>query len=114
MYRTAVLVLLLLSASLWAQEKPAAQTKSGETAMEGCISYTAGQYFLTDSGGTKHELSGATNKLKEHVGRDVQITGRPSTKTVEATTYGAASSAEVLPVFEVKSVKGIADACPSK
>jgi hypothetical protein len=115
MYRTSILVLLLLSAaSLLAQEKSSSPTKPGPTAIEGCLSYASGQYFLIDSGGTKHELSGSTNKLREHIAHEVQITGKPSTKTVEATSYGAASSAEVVPVFEVKSVKRIGEACPSK
>ena len=114
MYRTPRLVLLLLStASLLAQERSSSQSKPGTSAMEGCISYASGQYFVIDSSGTKHELFGSTNKLKEQIGHKVQITGKPSTKTVESTTYGAASSADVVPVFEVKSVKRIADTCES-
>lgn len=113
-YRTSILVLLLLSAvALLAQEKSSSQSKAGTTAIEGCLSYSSGQFSLIDSGGAKHELSGSTNKLKEQIGHEVQITGKPSTKTVEATTYGAASSADVVPVFEVKSVKRIADTCGS-
>jgi len=115
MYRTSILVLLLLSVAwLPAQEKSSSQTKSGATAMQGSLFYASGQYFLIDGGKAKLELSGSTNKLKEHIGHEVQITGKPSTKTVEATSYGAASSAEVVPVFEVKSVKRIADDCASK
>jgi hypothetical protein len=115
MYRTSILVLLLVSAPwLPGQEKSSSQAKSGPTAMEGCLSYASGQYFLIDSGGAKLELSGSTNKLKDHIGHEVQITGKSSTKTVEATSYGAASSADVFPVFEVKSVKPIAGDCASK
>ncbi len=116
MYRRSILALLLLSAaSLPAQEKSSAQAKPGTTAIEGCLSYAGGQYFLVDSSGAKHELSGSTNKLKDQVGHEVQIAGKPSTKTIESTSYGAASSAEVVPVFEVKSAKRIADTCgPSK
>jgi len=114
MYRTSILFLLLLSAAaLLAQDKSSSQTKPGTTALEGCLSYASGQYFLIDSSGTKHELSGSTKTLKEQLGHEVQITGKPSSKTVESTTYGAASSAEVVPVFEVKSVKRIPDTCGS-
>jgi len=34
-------------------------------------------------------------------------------QTIESTSYGAASSAEVVPVFEVKSAKRIGDTCGS-
>ncbi len=81
--------------------------------MDGCLSSVSGEYFLIDNSGTKHELSGSTNKLKGQIGHEVQITGKPSTKTMESTSYGAASSAEVVPVFEVKSVKRLADTCQS-
>ena len=112
LYKTPILALLLLSAaSLLAQEKSSSQTKPAPAAIEGCLSYASGLYFLIDSSGTKHELSGSTNKLKEQIGHEVQIAGKPSTKTMESTSYGAASSAEVVPVFEVKSAKRIADTC---
>ena len=118
MHKKLVLFLLLLSAA-WLQAQQgemgqAAGKNSKETTIQGCLSSSSDQYFLTDSGGTKHQLSGYANKLKAHVGHEVQITGKSSVKTVSDTPYGAASSAEEIPVFEVKSVKQIADVCKSK
>jgi hypothetical protein len=114
-----VCALALLLSAAWSQAQQgetgqAAGKNSKETILEGCLSSSSGQYFLIDSGGVKHQLSGYANKLKAHVGHEVEITGKPSTKTVSDTSYGAASSAEIIPVFEVKSLKHIADACKSK
>lgn len=119
MYATAKLALLLIvsAAGLQAQQGetgPATAKTSGGTTLQGCLSSAGGEYSLTDSSGAKHQLSGSANKLKAQVGHEVEITGKPSTKTVADTSYGAASSAEVIPVFEVKSVKQIADTCKSK
>jgi hypothetical protein len=119
MHKRLLLPVLLLLFCTWlpAQQGEMGQATgktSGATTIEGCLSNAAGQYFLTDSSGTKHQLSGYANKLKAQVGHEVEITGKPSTKTVSDTAYGAASSAEVIPVFEVKNVKQIADACKSK
>jgi hypothetical protein len=111
------LVLLLSAACSQAKQREmgqAAGKDSKETTIEGCLSSSSGQYFLIDSGGMRHQLSGYANKLKAHVGHEVQITGKPSIKTEADTSYGAASSAEEIPVFEVKSVKQVADACKSK
>ncbi len=112
-----LLLVLLLSVCLRAQQGqtgPAVAKTAGPATTQGCLSSSSGQYFLTDSSGTRHELSGLDNKLKAHIGHEVEITGKPSVKTEASTSYGAASSAEEIPVFEVKSVKQIADACRPK
>jgi hypothetical protein len=119
MRKNVMLALLLLLSAAWLQAQQgetgqAAGRTSGGATIQGCLSNSAGQYFLTDDSGTKHQLSGYANKLKAHVGHEVEIRGKPSVKTVSDTSYGAASSAEEIPVFEVKSVKQIADACKSK
>jgi len=114
-----MLATVLLLPAFWL---PAQQGESGQTAgkssnlttIEGCLSILSGQYFVTDGSGTKHELSGYGNKLKAYIGHQVQIAGKPAVKTVESTTYGAASSAEEVPVFDVKSVKDIANTCKAK
>jgi hypothetical protein len=118
MRKTLGLALALVLSAVWLQAQQGETGKatgktSGETTIQGCLSNASGQYFLTDGSGTKHQLSGYANKLKAHVGHEVQITGKPGIKTVSDTSYGAASSAEQIPVFEVKTVKQIVDVCKS-
>ena len=115
MHKTLALALLLMSGAwLPTQREGTAQAPPknvSETTLQGCLSTAGGEYFVIDSSGVKHQLSGYDNKLKAHLGHEVQVSGKPSVKTVAATSYGAASSAEEIPVFEVKSVKRVADAC---
>ena len=84
---------------------------SSLTTMEGCLQSSQGQYTLTDSDGTVHQLSGAANKLIHHVGHQVELTGKPGIRTSDTTQPGTASSAVEEAVFEVKSIKHLADKC---
>jgi hypothetical protein len=84
---------------------------AGLTTIEGCLQSSNGQYLLTDSTGTVHLLSGAANKLGHQVGRQVGLTGKPGIGAVDTTSAGMASSAAEQTVFEVKTVKRIADVC---
>ena len=83
---------------------------SGLTTLEGCLQSAGGQYTLTESNGTVHQLA-YSNKMNHHTGQEVQITGKPGVKTVSDTSYGAASSAELVPIFEVKTVTQLAGTC---
>lgn len=89
---------------------------SGSKTIQGCLQYTKHHYFLTDSSGTQHQLSGYANKLKDHVGHEVEITGTEGVHTTGTTTDGMASSAHQAPVLKVESIKHIAETCtkPSK
>jgi hypothetical protein len=84
---------------------------SGPTSVQGCLTLSRGQYFLTESDGTLHMLSGAANKLGPHVGHTVELTGKPGTRTEDTTSAGVASAANEYPVFEVKTVTHVADTC---
>jgi|SRR5271157_2657114 len=116
MHKTVILALLLFAA--WLQAQPANPSSdknkpSDVTTIQGCLQSAAGIFTLTESNGTVHRLSGYANKLSHHVGHEVQITGKPGVNTVSDTSYGAASSAEEIPVFDVKTVTHIADTCKS-
>jgi hypothetical protein len=102
------LVLLLSAAWLQAQDN---MGKAGPTTIQGCLSNSNGQYWLTDSSGVKHQLSSHANVLKNHLGHEVEITGTEAVKTTGTTVQGGASSAKQIPVFRVQSVKHIADTC---
>ncbi len=113
MHKTLFLLVLLSAGCLLAQDNmgKAADTQS---TIQGCLSSASSRYYLTDSSGTKYELSGYANKLKNHVGHEVAITGMDSVKTTSTTQQGAASTAHIRHVFHVKSIKHIADTCTTK
>ena len=120
MARTLIFAALLLLSAAWLQalegyppsnadEKTAPQL----TTIQGCLQTAAGHFSLTESNGTVHRLS-FSKKLTRYVSHEVKITGKPSTRTVSDTSYGAASSAEELPVFEVSTVTNVADSCKAQ
>ena len=88
--------------------------KSSPTTITGCLSNHNGQYWLTDSTGKVYQLSSNAQKLKDHIGHQVEITGMPGIKTVDTTVQGSESTAKEIPVFKVKSVSHVADACTTK
>lgn len=87
------------------------QKSADFSTLQGCLTLVKGQYYLTESNGTLHMLSGAANKLGPHVGHTVALTGKPGTRTEDATSVGGASSAHEFAVFEVKTVTHVADTC---
>ena len=102
----------------WAQTAPqqangdkSSAAASGYEVIEGCLREAGVQYTLTSKDGVLHHLSGG--KLRPYVGHEVELSGKPSIKTVDTTVSGAASSAKEIPIFVVKSVKDIAPSCQS-
>ncbi len=67
--------------------------------------------MLTEGDGTEHQLVGAATKLGHHVGREIEVTGKPTTRTADTTVQRLASGTEERPVIEVKTVKRVADTC---
>ena len=105
-----VLALVLLTSAAWLQAQDGGKGSSLET-IEGCLQTSEGQYTLIDDTNTIHHLAGGASKLKPHVGHEVEITGKPGVRTFDTTPPGGASSTVEQVVFEVKSVKHIADTC---
>ena len=110
MRRTLMLTLAVVSFAVcsFAQD---AGTTSGMTTIQGCLQYTKRHYVLTDSTGTEHQLSGNTNKLKAHIGHEIEVTGTEGTQSHNTTMQGAASSTHEVPVLKVSSLKHVADTC---
>jgi len=115
MQKILILAWLLSTACLQAQPaNPSSdKDKSPDVTIQGCLQSAAGVFTLTESNGTTHRLSGYANKLSHQVGREVKITGKAGVKTISDTSYGVASSATEIPVFDVKTVTRIADTCMS-
>jgi hypothetical protein len=105
-----IAVLLIGAVCLPAQDK--GKSSNLET-IEGCLQRVEGQYTLLDSTNTIHHLVGGAKLLSPHIGHEVEITGKPGSRTLDNTPQGAASSAKVQATIEVKSVKHIADTCKS-
>jgi len=104
-------LLLLLSASWLLAQDNMGKSSMSETTIEGCLSTSTGHYYLTDTTGKKYFLSGYANKLKDHVGHEIKVTGMLGLKTTGTTQQGAASTATEKEVFKVKSVEHVADTC---
>ena len=112
MYKTLTLVLVLLFSAVWLQAQEG--SSSAPTTVQGCLSVSNGRYSVTDSSGTVHQLTGYANKLKDHIGHEVEITGTPAVRSASTTVQGAGSTAKQTPVIRVQSIKHIADTCAAK
>jgi len=119
MHRTLVLALLLLVSAAWLQAlegyPPANDQKSTPelTTIAGCLQYAEGHYGLTDGSGNVYRLA-YSGKLNHHAGHQVQITGKPSVKTIDTSQQNIEPSAVEIPIFEVKTVTQLAGTCKSK
>ena len=117
MCNTVTLTLLLLISAACLQAEPASpssdksQSSSDLVTIQGCLQIAMGQYDLTESDGTVHQLSGAAKKLGPQVGHELELSGKPGWRTLDTTSAGGASSVIQQPVFEVKSVKELAAEC---
>ncbi len=114
MRKTLMLTLILLTTGvcLPAQDAGKASGKtSGLETIQGCLHRSEGEYTLIDDTNTIHHLVGLASKLSHHIGHQVEITGKPGVRTLDATPQGGASGAVVQAIIEVKTVKHIADTC---
>jgi len=79
--------------------------------IEGRVQRSGVEYTLAGKDGVLHHLSGGN--LKQYVGHEVQLSGKPSIKTIDTSQPGAASTAREVPIFVVKSVKDTGSTCQS-
>ncbi len=118
MHKMAIVLLIFLVPATWAQAQ-SGSTDAGQssgknsdlTTLQGCLENPNGHYTLTETNGATHQLSGAANKLGHQVNRQIEVTGKTGMRTVDSTLAGAGSNAIEQEVFEVRSVKRIADVC---
>src|ERR1700733_1113470 len=69
------------------------QTSTDSSAIEGCLSGSAGSYTLTDQTGKAWTLAGDTSKLTEHVGHQVRVMGSGSDSGAASSPSGSSASA---------------------
>jgi hypothetical protein len=81
--------------------------------IHGCLQRSGFQYNLIEDSGKSLLLTGDTGKLRHLGGHQVEITGKPTVKTINTTEQWAASTVEEIPAFEVNSAKLVSKACSS-
>jgi hypothetical protein len=77
--------------------------------VEGCLGQSVGAYKLTDPAGAKYQLTGKTEKLKEHIGQTIRVTATsaPSLNVPGSISEGT----EAQPTLLVISFKRLSDVC---
>jgi len=86
---------------------------SNLTTLTGCLTMSEGHYVLTEDDGETHQLVGAATKLGHHVHRQIEVTGKPGWRAGDITVQSGSSTVYEVEVFEVKTVKRVADTCES-
>lgn len=119
MRKTLILALMLLISAFWLQAQEGhpgadiwlAPAGTSPMTIAGCLRSSGGHYAVTGKDGTIYDLTGNTARLSHYVGHQVEITGKPTVRTLDTTVTHAASTAEELPALEVKSAKEISKTC---
>ncbi len=108
---------LLFFAVLQAQAASPHSKKSDKnpnlTTLTGCLTMSEDNYILTEDDGETHQLSGAATKLGHQVHREIEVTGKPGWQAGDNTVQSGSSDVSEQEVFEVKTVKRVADTCSS-
>ena len=73
------------------------------------------RYSVVGQDGTIYNLTGDTRKLRPYIGHEVEVTGKPTVKSLSTTEKDIASTVEEIPALDVKSVKELSKTCkPTK
>lgn len=118
MRKTLMLTLVLLVSALWLQAQEGdpgrdvwVPTNTYPPTIGGCLRNSNLHYTVVGSDGTVYNLTGNTARLSHYVGHEVEITGKPTVKSLDTTMKNAASTVEELPALDVKSVKELSKTC---
>ncbi|MCU1299039.1 MAG: proteophosphoglycan 5 [Acidobacteriaceae bacterium] len=120
MSKTLMLTLALLLSTAWLKAQSQypqtgssqkGASASGQTAAQGCLQRSDGNYMLTDNAGTTYQLQGDSSKLSEHVGHEVQITGSTASASSATTPIAGTSTSATQPTLTVQNVKHISKTC---
>jgi hypothetical protein len=113
MHRVVVLVVALLGSAIWAsaqdQTAPTASDSPKEITATGCLQESGAYLYLTQTDGTRIQVTGPN--LDQYKGHEVEVSGKRSSKAIDTTVSGAASSATLRPLIKVKSVKDLVPSC---
>jgi hypothetical protein len=108
-----LITLVLALSAIWleAQDMGKADNMSKTTTVQGCLQAAGGRYSLKASDGMIYKLTGEADKLKEHVGHEVEITGTPAMRAKSTMQEGSASTASEQHMIRVTGIKHIAATC---
>jgi hypothetical protein len=110
---------LALAAVVSLQAAGSAQNETGQASsgkksvsaeIQGCLRQSQGQYILVDKDNTFQRLSNYRS-LKQLVGHEVRLTGKPEIRTIDTTPPGGASSSIEQRYFQVKSAVDVSPNC---
>ena len=77
--------------------------------VEGCLGESVGTYKLTDPTGASYQLTGKTEKLKEHVGQTIRVMA--ASEPLGDAPGSMSAGAEMQPALSVISIKRVSGVC---
>jgi hypothetical protein len=105
------------SPSQTSSSQTAPSTAGAQTAIQGCLSASNGNYTLTDKKGNAYQLTGDASKLEEHVGHEIRVTGTAASAAPSGRAAGSQTKEETSSssqqTIEVSSVKHVSKTCQS-
>lgn len=117
MRKALMIAFVLFGCALWLQAQegyPALdrwQAPSDPPTVQGCLQNSATHYFVVWTDGRVTRLTGNTAWLSHYVGREMEVSGKPTVLTLDTTAAWAASTAEELPALDVKTAKELSKTC---
>jgi hypothetical protein len=117
-----LLTLLLLMSALWLQAQEGdpgrdvwVPANTYPPTVQGCLRNSSLRYMVVAQDGTIYNLTGSTARLRNYVGHEVEVTGKPTVRSFSTTEKDIASTVEEIPALDVKSVKELSKTCnPTK
>jgi hypothetical protein len=118
MRRTLLPIAMLLLCATWAVAQygggyaSQSQPDANKVSVAGCLDMSngiPGNFILTDASGAVYQLTGKTEKLKDHVGQTIRVTaiGKPVVNVPGAMSEGTGA----LPTLSVISFKRLSGVC---
>ena len=109
---------LLISSALWLQAQEGnpgwdvwVPTNTYPPTVQGCLQNSSIRYSVVGHDGTVYNLTGSTGKLRPYIGHEVEVSGKPTVKSLYTTNEHCASTVEEIPALDVKSVKELSKTC---
>jgi len=113
-----LLTLMLLTSALWLQAQEGdpgrdvwIPANTYPPTITGCLQNSSIRYSVVAQDGTVYNLTGNTGKLRNYIGHEVEVTGKPTVKSLSTTEKDIASTVEEIPALDVKSVKELSKTC---